>query len=119
MVFGRKNVRTVATLHRYPFVVAGLLGIVVAGAMVAADVVTDKRYVVAVISPTPLLYHPPHEYPSSNTALSTLQPGENVKVLRVRYGKDFEALQVERSSGESGWVFSGGAIEVLSRGGER
>ena len=115
MVRGRKDVRAVAMLHRHSFVVAGLLGIAGAGAMFAADVASDRRYVVAVTSPAPLLQHPPHEYPNSNPAMATLQAGEKLRVLRVRYGKDFEALLVERSSGESGWVLSGSGVEVLSR----
>lgn len=108
-----------ARLNRHPFAMAAFLALVVAGAMYAADVATDRTYVVAVVSPAPLLRYPPHEYPQSNPTLATLRTSESLRVFRVRYGKDFEALQVERSSGEIGWVLAGGSIEVVSRGGER
>ena len=84
----------------------------------AADVAVDRRYVVAVVGPEPLLALPPHEYPEVNPALRTLSPGEPIRVLRVRYGKDFEAMKVETGTGQVGWVLGGGGVQVLSRGGQ-
>ena len=89
---------------------------VIAAALWLADVAADRRYVVAVVGPEPLLSLPPHEYPKVNPVVETLLPGQSLRVLRVRYGKDFEAFKVEAPSGRSGWVLSGGGVHVISRG---
>lgn len=86
-----------------------------AAAFWLADVAADRRYVVAVVGPESLLALPPHEYPGINPSVETLQPGQSLQVLRVRYGKDFEALKVQAPSGHTGWVLSGGGVRVLSR----
>jgi hypothetical protein len=83
------------------------------------DVASDRRYVVVVQKDTPLLTLPPHEYPNPNPAGAEVKSGQPVRVLRVRYGKDFESLKVETESGEVGWVVNGLGVEVVSRGSER
>ena len=90
--------------------------LVVAGGVFIADVAADRRYVVAVVGPEPLLSLPPHEYPAVNPIIETLQPGQALRVLRVRYGKDFEAIKVEAPNGKVGWVLSGSGVQVISRG---
>ncbi len=80
-----------------------------------ADVAADRRYVVAVVGPESLLTLPPHEYPEVNPSIETLQPGQSLQVLRVRYGKDFESLKVQAPSGHVGWVLGGGGVKVISR----
>lgn len=93
-------------------VLAGFVGC----AFWLADVMADRRYVVAVVAAEPMYKLPPHEYPASNPIVGTVSPGQSVEVLRVRYGKDFEALQLRLPDGQSGWVLSGGCVRVLSRG---
>jgi hypothetical protein len=80
------------------------------------DIAQDRRYIIRVMETTPLLTLPPHEYPSRNPPGFVVNAGERLKVLRVRYGKDFEALQVETATGEIGWALNGVGIEVVSRG---
>ena len=80
-----------------------------------ADVLMDRRNVAVVESAAPLYALPPHEYPESNPVVATLPIGHAIRVLRVRYGKDFEALQVEAASGQIGWVISGEGVKVLTR----
>lgn len=84
--------------------------------MWGGDVLGDRQYRADVIGPAPLYSLPPHEYPASNPLVSTLRPGEHLRVLRVRYGKDFEALKVETEDGHVGWVIGGEGINVVSRG---
>ena len=79
-----------------------------------ADVASDRRYQLAVVEATPLLSHSPLEYLSSNPPLATLQPGQPVKVLRMRYGKDFQTFKIETTSGTVGWVIGGRGIRVVS-----
>lgn len=81
-----------------------------------AGVSVDRRYVLAVVSPEPVYSLPPHTYPESNPIVETLTPGQPLRVLRVRYGKDFEAVQVQTPTGQVGWIISGGGVRVLSRG---
>lgn len=94
-----------------------LLFVVLMGAVMwGGDVLGDRQYRADVIGPAPLYSLPPHEYPASNPLVSTLRPGEHLRVLRVRYGKDFEALKVETEDGHVGWVIGGEGINVVSRG---
>ncbi len=79
-----------------------------------ADVLSDRRYQLAVVEPTPLLSQSPLEYLPSNPSLTTLQPGQPVKVLRMRYGKDFQTFKIETPSGTVGWVIGGQGIRVVS-----
>jgi len=81
-----------------------------------ADVVADHQWAVAVEDLEPLYSLPPHEYPEVNPVTATLLPGEKLRVLRVRYGKDVEAIKVETSRGRTGWVVGGGGVRVVSRG---
>lgn len=82
-----------------------------------ADVLMDRRYVAVIESAASLYALPPHEYPESNPVIATLPLGHPIRVLRVRYGKDFEALQVEATPGQIGWVISGEGVKVLTRAG--
>lgn len=81
-----------------------------------ADIAADRQYVVSVEKVEPMFALPPHEYPPTNPVLAEVSPGQALKVLRVSYGKDFEALQVELPNGHRGWVVSGGGVRVVSRG---
>lgn len=98
--------------------IAGILVLAAAigGALWGLDVVSDRSYQLAVVAPTPLYSLPPHEYPQPNPVIATLQPGQPVHVLRLRYGKDFQAFRVETQDGRVGWVVGGEGIKVLSRG---
>ncbi|HEY9193697.1 MAG TPA: SH3 domain-containing protein [Methyloversatilis sp.] len=88
----------------------------VAGALWIGDLAGDQKYTVAVVSPAPLYALPPTDYPNSNPVVKTLSAGVPLRVLRVRYGKDFEALKVETPNGEVGWVSGGEGVTVASRG---
>ncbi len=86
------------------------------GALWGADILSDRAYRIAIVEPTPLYSIPPHEYPKSNPVLATLAPGAQIQVLRLRYGKDFQAFRVETNTGLVGWVIGGGSVKVVSHG---
>ena len=88
----------------------------IAATLLVIDVLGDRKYKVAVEGPSPLYALPPYEYPKSNPVLFTLPVGAPLRVLRVRYGKDFQALRVETLEGQAGWVVNGDGVKVLSRG---
>jgi hypothetical protein len=96
---------------RIALVLMALFAIVWAG-----DVYYDRTYKLAVESVAPLYSLPPHEYPTANSVMANLIPGEEVRVLRLRYGKDFQAFQVETKAGLIGWVIGGEGIKVVSHG---
>lgn len=86
---------------------AGLLGL---------DVMTDRDYRLEVVSDEPLLQLPPTDYPEENPAKVVLKAGDKIRVLRMRYGKDFQAFRVETANGAEGWVIAGRGVKVVSRG---
>ena len=89
---------------------------IVGGAWYGVDVIDARSYELTVIGAAPMYSLPPHEYPKSNPIAATLQPGQAVRVLRHRYGKDFQAFRVETLDGRVGWVVGGEGIEVRHRG---
>ena len=50
-----------------------------------------------------LLEKRPQDYPKENKEIGKIQIGENVKVLRVGYGKDFRTWKVRGNRGLEGW----------------
>lgn len=49
-----------------------------------------------------------------NEIVDTVEPGEKLKVLRIRYGKDYRAVKVEKGNGSVGWMMTqGNAVELL------
>lgn len=97
------------------WIAASICGCVVAAPWFA-DIAEDREHVVSVVGMEPVYGLPPHEYPQTNPVVGEVRPGQSLKVLRVRYGKDFEALRVELPNGQIGWVLSGGGVRVVSRG---
>jgi hypothetical protein len=93
------------------FIVVALIG-----GLWGADILSDRSYKLAVVRPAPLYSLPPHEYPRQNPTLATLTPGQHIRVLRLRYGKDFQSFRVETEGGVVGWVIAGEGIEVMSHG---
>jgi hypothetical protein len=78
------------------------------------DIICGRRYQLTVDKPTPVLSVSPTEYPTSNPPVTMLQPGQSIKVLRMRYGKDFQTFKIETPSGDICWVVGGEGVRVLS-----
>ena len=79
------------------------------GIGVAYDVYQDRKATV-VIKGVVDLYETHDEI--SNKKVSTLQASDQVHVLRIRYGKDYQAIKVRASDGRKGWLISGGNFEL-------
>lgn len=111
-----------STVSRHPMPRRSVLVVALAASVVAAIrgavILADRNYKVAVVASAPLYSLAPHEYPQTNPLIQTLSPGQSLRVLRVRYGKDFEAFKVEAPGGRVGWVVGGQGVEVVSRGGQ-
>jgi hypothetical protein len=82
----------------------------------ARDIANDRSYKLAVTNPTPLYSISPIDLPATNPVVVVIQPGEPVRVLRMRYGKDFQTFRVETKSGQTGWLVYGNGILVLPHG---
>ena len=99
------------------FLIPATVAFVLAVAVVyGVDVAADRRYQLAVVEPTPLLSVSPLKRSAPNPSLATLQPGQPIKVLRMRYGKDFQTFKIETTSGTIGWVIGGKGVRVVSTG---
>ena len=96
-----------ATLGVFSFIIVCLWG---------GDVLADRSIALAVVSPAPLYSLAPTDYPPSNPVILTISPGQRTKVLRMRYGKDFQAFRVETENGSVGWVVGGEGIKIESGG---
>ncbi|MBC3880624.1 hypothetical protein H8K35_03110 [Undibacterium sp. LX40W] len=105
-----------ATVRKNASLIVAFVVVVVGCAIWVADVIGDRSYQVVVVSPARLLSIAPTDYPDKNPVVTTIKPGESLKVIRVRYGKDFETLKVETTSGNVGWVIPGDGVKVVSRG---
>jgi len=84
---------------------------VTASALVGLDVVQDRQTTVSITGPAPL-YPDWDTGPRYQSAIGVIGPSTSTKVLRVRYGKDFEAIKVRTDAGQTGWVFSGANVHL-------
>ena len=98
--------------------ITALFAVLLVGALLwVGDIYVDHQYKVEVVKSAPLYSLAPTDYPATNPVALNLSVGNHLRVLRVRYGKDFEALKVETDEGNIGWVIGGDGVEVTSRGG--
>jgi len=94
------------------------IGIVVAAAvagavsaMVAVDVARDRGSTVSITGNVPF-YAEWDPGPRGQSAIGEIGPSTSAKVLRVRYGKDFQAIKLRTDAGQTGWVFSGANVHL-------
>ena len=83
--------------------IISLIFIIVVAATWIYDVVSDQNHEIAILKPIPLLEKAPQDYPASNRETGKISVGEQVKVLRMGYGKDFRTWKVRGSVGQEGW----------------
>ncbi len=99
------------------FIVSTLAALLLGALLWVGDFYGDHQYKVEVVKSAPLYSLAPTDYPATNPVLLNLSVGNHLRVLRVRYGKDFEALKVETDDGNIGWVIGDDGVKVTSRGG--
>lgn len=95
------------------FVIVGLF-VLVGAVLWGGDILADRSITLAVVAPAPLYSLSPIDYEKSNPILSMVPPGQHLKVMRMRYGKDFQTFHVETETGALGWVIGGEGIKVTS-----
>jgi len=68
----------------------------------------DQRYRISIKGDTQVLVQPyPSGTVSDNRVVAVLLAGDAVRVLRVRYGRDYLAFKIELADGTEGYVISG------------
>lgn len=78
------------------------------------DIQKDKSKAVIILKTTPLLSSGSSD--SDQKVISELQPGESLRVLRIRYDKDYMTIKVERKDSSFGWViYNSENMELVER----
>lgn len=76
------------------------------------DVWKDKRKRVKIVKPIPLFDD--WKRSEKQQKIADASPGEMFKVARIRYGKDYMAIKVQRDDKSNGWViYQRGSVELL------
>jgi hypothetical protein len=88
--------------------------VIVALGLFLRDVREDQRYSVAIDGPMKL-YRSLDEVMEKRGAIRTgvdLVADEKVSVLRIRYGKDIQAIEVMTADGREGWIAGGNSYRL-------
>lgn len=97
-------------------ILAILIVITLAAMFWANDVISDRKQEIIILKPITLFEQPPQDYPKTNKETGKINPGEQVKVLRMGYGKDFRTWKVKGSIGQEGWfVEENDSVKVTDR----
>lgn len=96
--------------------IAGFAVIAVALAIaVLLDVRNDRRNEITVRVATPLYAELPTSGHPAEEVVGIVAAGAQPRVLRIRYGKDFMAIQVELANGQRGWIVLDGRNIAFTR----
>lgn len=83
-----------------------------AGGFVGYDIFQDRQNIVVTEESVPA-YPDWQPYPSKEMKPVFLLPAKtDVKVKRIRYGKDYMAIKVESEKGDMGWIFYGHSFRI-------
>lgn len=73
------------------------------------DLRTDRSKTIKILISTSLR----EEWDSmSGPTVGRVEPGEKLKVLRIRYAKDHIAVKVEKTDGATGWIIPDDSVEI-------
>ena len=93
-------------------IVVGALVALTVSLLVAVDVVGDRGTKVSITGNVPV-YPEWDADPRYQSAVGEVGPSTSTKVLRVRYGKDFQAIKLRTDAGQTGWVFGGANVRLV------
>jgi len=86
----------------------------------ALDVINDRqdRVVVTDILEVYATSEPPGR-DHSHLVVASVTPAETLKVLRLRYGKDYMVIRVKLPNGQQGYIFYGDHFRIISPDGSK
>ena len=89
-----------------------LLGVVV-GLLILSDVYRDRSLRATITKEVPMYAEwDVVAAPTSSRTVGKIGPTGGQPVLRVRFGKDFMAVQVRNAAGKDGWILGGDDVRV-------
>jgi hypothetical protein len=91
-------------------VLVSLSIIIAATGLYLWDLKGDLNKTVKILKLTPL--YEAWESISDGPSIGNVEPGEKLKVLRIRYAKDHMAVKVEKADGSSGWLIPDASVEM-------
>jgi len=75
------------------------------------DVQRDKKKKVKIVKPLPVFNG--WKRSKEQQKIADVEHGENLKVARIRYGKDYMAIKIQREDKSNGWlIYQRGSIEL-------
>jgi hypothetical protein len=86
----------------------------------ALDVISDRQHRVVVTDA--LEVYATSEPPwrdHSNSVVARVTPADTLKVLRIRYGKDYMVVRVKLPTGQQGYIFYGDHFRIYSSDGSK
>ncbi len=86
----------------------------IAVAVYVVDVHEDRQYDVRITGPVWLFNSesPSRETRGSEGLIQVLEPNDQVKVLRILHGRDYDAIRVRLENGSEGYIFLGDNFEL-------
>jgi hypothetical protein len=80
------------------------------------DVASDRSYVAVIEKPLSLYKTPDQAAYGGGAPIDSLKKNENVKVMRISYGKDYMAVKLEKLNGKADWVVVSDGIRIYKPG---
>jgi hypothetical protein len=80
----------------------------------AVDIFRDQQHRV-IVRGSVQVYQTPEPYwrDSSNPVVATATKHDTLRVMRIRYGKDFMVIRVKLENGHQGYIFYGDSFQLL------
>ena len=102
------------------FLITSLVIAFALAAPFAVDVISDRQHQV-VVTDTLNVYQtsePPWR-DHDNSVVASVTPADALKVLRIRYGKDYMVIRVKLPNGQKGYIFYGDHFRIYSSDGSK
>lgn len=78
------------------------------------DLKEDRSRTIKILKTTPIFSD--WEAISGTPSIGNVEPGEKLKVVRIRYGKSFMNVKIEKTDGSAGWLIVDSSVEMGSEG---
>jgi hypothetical protein len=91
--------------HGRMFLASAGISVLIGLSLVARDIWNDRQHQIIISSEVPIFSDPRVDCGRGGPVpIASVRPGEDVKVLRIRYGKDCQTVRISGAAGQSGWL---------------